>query len=456
MKDDNLAEIPLTSTGYVRRDYRNAMKKNSKNRDNFLKTQLSPELYTECKLAFRGGDTHANRYHVNKILENVTSYDIQSSYPACMTMNKFPMSKFMQCRPSQCIDSKYAWIAQIRLENALYIGNCNIPYIPLAKCQKIYNYINDNGRILKAELLEMTITDIDYKIISAEYKYDKILFKNCYMSKYDYLPDEFRTHLIELFTMKTQLKGIKGKEYEYMKSKNKVNASYGMMVTDIAAPEIIYKNSEYIEKERNLKDVLESYYKSRNNFLSYQHGIWVTCHARYRLREMLTQIGYDVVYCDTDSIKFLNNHKKLFDAKNIEIKTIADEMGAYAYDKNGVKQYMGVWDYEGIYEKFKTLGSKKYIYQKNDKIVTTVAGLSKKKGAEFFTKHGMEAFKIGCTISDSGHLSAVYNDDLPHTIEFAGEKFTSGSNVALFETEYRLGITNEYAGILGIDLSDFY
>lgn len=31
--------------------------------------------------AFRGGDTHANRFYVGKILENVGSYDRESSYP---------------------------------------------------------------------------------------------------------------------------------------------------------------------------------------------------------------------------------------------------------------------------------------------------------------------------------------------------------------------------------------
>lgn len=31
--------------------------------------------------AFRGGDTHANRFYVGKILDNVGSYDRESSYP---------------------------------------------------------------------------------------------------------------------------------------------------------------------------------------------------------------------------------------------------------------------------------------------------------------------------------------------------------------------------------------
>ena len=56
---DNLYTFPLTSTGYVRRDAKKAMRNVS---PSFIKSQLPDiEIYKMCREAFRGGDTHANR-----------------------------------------------------------------------------------------------------------------------------------------------------------------------------------------------------------------------------------------------------------------------------------------------------------------------------------------------------------------------------------------------------------
>jgi hypothetical protein len=57
---DSLYTIPLTSTGYARRDAKAAMKKCSRS---FLVNQLpSYEIYKLCREAFRGGNTHASRF----------------------------------------------------------------------------------------------------------------------------------------------------------------------------------------------------------------------------------------------------------------------------------------------------------------------------------------------------------------------------------------------------------
>lgn len=54
-----------------------------------------------------------------------------------------------------------------------------------------------------------------------------------YYTTKGYLPDEIRKECASWYTKKTELKGIEGSEYEYMKSKNRVNASFGMMVEKI-------------------------------------------------------------------------------------------------------------------------------------------------------------------------------------------------------------------------------
>lgn len=459
LQEDTITSIPLTNTGYVRREYREAMKKNPNNRQKFLQTRLDDNLYILLKNAFRGGDTHANRYHVGDVIENVHSYDIQSSYPAWMMMEKYPIGKFLKCKPEKVLRSEnYAWVGYLKLEgNVRYKGKCQNPYIPKSKCLKLSPWhVNDNGRILAADEIVIAVTDIDFKIIRKEYEFEHMYLTNTYMTTYGYLPKEFRDKLLEYYTQKTQLKGIDGKEYEYMKSKNRVNSSYGMMVTDIAKGEFIYNPADgtFIQEEVSIQDLLDKYYNSRNSFLSYQHGVWVTAHARYHLRNMMEKIGNDVIYCDTDSIKFIGNHDIIFENENKKIIRIAEEMGAYAYDKKGNKRYLGIWEHEKTAEKFKTLGAKKYIYTVDGVMHCTIAGVSKTKGSEFFAEHGFDSFSIGTSIKPSGHLTATYNDDEIHTITVDGCTFTTASNVCLLEGEYTLGVTKEYAELLGIPLTD--
>lgn len=455
MKEDTLGTMPMTSTGYVRRDARNAIRKNPNNRKIFQTCRLSSELYQDCRSAFRGGDTHANIKMADQILHDVDSYDIQSSYPACMMINKFPSSGFFKIKTETFYNrdlSDYALLLHVRLCEAKYVGVCGIPYIPLAKCSAITSdRIIDNGRVLYAGIIEMVITDIDLDIILKEYEMSDFYINNVYASRYAPLSAEYKSVIMQYFTGKTSLKGVAGHEYEYMKSKNKLNALYGMMCQRIDHDQTTYDGHDFITTAADLDEQIEKYYKSHNSFLSYQHGVWVTAHARKRLRDMLWIVGRDVVYCDTDSVKCINDHHEDFEAKNQELIKEAEAAGAYATDKHGNIQYMGTWEHETVKEKyseFKTLGSKKYVYRQGDHVVSTVAGVNKKTGSRFFKEWGLESFKHGTIIKDSGHLTAFYNDDDIHMITIDGVEIETASNVALVDNTYTLGVTDEYIDLL--------
>jgi hypothetical protein len=163
---------------------------------------------------------------------------------------------------------------------------------------------------------------------------------------------------------------------------------------------------------------------------------------------MLWKVGSDVIYCDTDSIKYVGDHENDFQEKNKQIIKEAEAAGAYAETKSGKIKYMGVWDDDGTYEEFKTLGAKKYVYSEDGIIHSTIAGVSKKAGQKFFSTNGLDAFKIGNVIPDSGHLTAFYNDDNIHQITIKGCTFTTASNVALIDNTYTIGVTDEYLDLL--------
>ena len=289
------------------------------------------------------------------------------------------------------------------------------------------------------------------EIMQREYSYTGLYVREVWASKYGPLPQEFKDTLMDYFRAKTALDGDKEKFYEYMKSKNRLNSAYGMMVTDVCKPLVEYVHGEYIQQPLNMDDALEKYYKSRNSFLSYQHGVWVTANARRRLRRGLWAVGRDNVYDDTDSIKCRNDHAADFAALNAENERRAMELGAYAEAPDGSIKIMGTWEEETSpegYEEFRTLGAKKYIVKSGGRYYSTIAGVSKKAGAEFFNRKGIGAFEIGTVIERSGHLVAYYNDDEIHKITVNGCTFSTAANTALIDDTYTIGVTGEYLGLL--------
>ena len=66
--DDTLATIPMTSTGYLRREVKKEMLKNPKNRWLVQNVDLSADQYILCKTALRGGNAHANPIYAGEIL----------------------------------------------------------------------------------------------------------------------------------------------------------------------------------------------------------------------------------------------------------------------------------------------------------------------------------------------------------------------------------------------------
>ena len=460
--EDTIASIPLTSTGYVRRDCRSAMNKNTKNHDNFIYTQLSVKQYSLLKALFRGGNTHASRFFSNQILSDVHSIDLQSSYPAWMNLDYYPIRKFTDVTLNTLekityYTEKYCTCMEIEFYNIVIKESNPFPYIDIAHCKRHSNIVNDNGRILSADYISLSITEIDYKIIQDSYYYDEMYVNYAMYAERGKLPKELRTIILKFFNKKTILKDDINKLYEYLKSKNKLNGIFGMMVTDLAHNEYIYSDNEWTEKIADLEESINKFYRSRNNFLSYQWGVYVTAHAREHLQEMLNIVKMDGIYIDTDSVKFFDKkgkYTKQIAEINARIIKLDEENDIKGYaTKNGKNYYLGAWEDEGIYKKFKTLGAKKYavVYNKDkkhkqDEFEITVAGMGKEKGSEVVSN--IENFNIGKTYYNVGRTIAFYNESAIKNITVDDCTFLTASNIGLVDSTYKLGITNEYWDVL--------
>lgn len=470
LKEDTLTTIPLTSTGYVRRECRNNMRKNKKNRKQFLDLKLDDKLYQLCKDAFRGGNTASNRYKTNFINYDVSSYDMSSAYPYAMISGLYPITPFQEETITSLdmlddYNNRYCTLAYYSFENVKLKKGIPFPYIPYSKCiefiapsydtqfkGKEYCY---NGRVLEADFIKIAMTNYDYQIFINQYEYDEenVRVEDFYYSHKGFLPKELINTVLEFFTLKSQLKGIDGKEYEYMKSKNKLNSLYGMIVTDIIRQENLFND----QWEKGENSTLEEYYSKRNNFLTYQWGLFVTAICRTNLQKAIDKIGLDCVYIDTDSLKYCGSHDEVFEHINQEMIDWCIQNDIINYVEVGNHKYfLGLFDKEKGYDEFVTLGAKKYAFNQNGQIGITVAGLNKKSGAqELERKGGLSFFKIGTEFFDSGRKTVYYNDDKKHFLTVQGCQIENASNIALVDTTYTLGMTDVMLSILnGLESED--
>ena len=474
---DNLYTFPLTSTGYVRRDTKDAMR--SENKYNWLHAQL-PDLhiYDMLRESFRGGDTHASRFFSGQIVRNAHSADRSSSYPDIVCNCQFPVGPFF-VEKEVLSKEKVLELIQVREKAVLMrvaISGITLadpllpmPYLSTNKCRNLIKEQTDNGRVLSADYLETTITDVDLRILLREYKWTDIVFMEVAHARYGRLPDALINETIEYYRHKTELKNVEGQEVYYTKSKNKLNSIYGMMAQDPAKVRLLYTQDGVIDEwgqidyypEDHRKDKEQMLVESNKKaFLAYQWGVWVTAWARYRLREgiwLVIEQGGEPLYCDTDSVKYLGD----VDWSGYNRQRIKDSTrsGAFADDPSGERHYMGVFEMEHDMVFFRTWGAKKYAYVEDRKgqlrLICTTAGVGKSLGAEELLAAGngdplkaVEAYKPGFVFHAAGGLEAIYNDETDELIQIDGHELHITPNVTLRPSTYELGLAGEYERLL--------
>ena len=474
--NDNLYTLPLTSTGYARRDAKKAMRQVS---HNFIQNLVPDyEIYKLCREAFRGGNTHASRYYSGKLLDSHIisgdgaigeSEDISSSYPTEIMTGEFPMSKF-QIRKNATLED---------LEDLLYkkhkalLIRCSfrnlklkddlapVPYLPISKCRGIIGGVYDNGRILEAEYIDShTMTDIDYEIMKSQYTFE-ISITTLASARYGKLPKPLRDNVLNYYQDKTMLKNKPTDDEHtedfysllYNKSKALLNAQFGLMAQDPVKISVLYKNNRddlfKDDEDADPEELLKKY--NKRAFLVYQWGCWVTARAREKLQRGINLCGIEhFVYCDTDSCKYIG--KVDWEPLNKELRAAAEKAGAFAIDAKGNKHYMGVYEFDGSFTEFKTMGAKKYAYRDLDgKLHITIAGVNKRIGAiELERAGGLKAMEDGFVFKYAGGLEARYSDypDIQEFITEDGIPIRITRNVSLVPNTKTLGTTAEYKQLL--------
>ena len=463
----NIEKIPLTQTGKVRRYVRKQCFQNKEYQYFIKELTIEKPEYMLLKNAFMGGFTHCNAMYTNKICQNVTSYDFTSSYPTVLISEKYPMSKGKEVyitTETELLNliKNYCVLVDLQFTN-IKTSFMYEQIISYSKCRNVKNPLINNGRIVQAETLTITCTDIDFLNIKDFYKWDSMKIGLCYIYKKDYLPKEFIKTILHLYKSKTELKGVDGKEVEYLHSKELLNSLYGMCVTSIVHDTVNFNGAEWTTENGNLDEELKNYNTDKNRFLFYHWGVWCTAYARNNLYTGIRECKDDYIYSDTDSIKIFNadKHKNYFEKYNEWIVQKLEKCLKYhnipldyisPKTIKGESKTLGVWDFDGFYTDFKTLGAKRYIYRKDDKISITVCGLSKKSGKEFIENQQKPFlfFNDGMFVDceHTGKMTHTYIDrEIENIItDYLGNQayYHEKSFIHLEKTDYLLSLSDMY------------
>ena len=443
--------------------------------------KLEPDEYLQLKRGFQGGFTHANPFYAGQTMENVTSFDFTSSYPAVMVAEKYPMS----AAEHVTIESEQQFIENLELycclfdveitglESVLFYES----YISQSRCFFLDNPTINNGRVVRADRIRTTITEQDYMIISKVYSWDTMRVSNFRRYRKDYLPRDFVGAVLQLYKDKTELKGVEGQEVNYQRAKEQLNSCYGMAVTDIVRPIYEYNDDWEDPQLPDLAGAIEKYNRNAGRFLFFPWGCWVTAYARRNLFTGIFEFGNDYIYSDTDSIKVLNagQHQAYIEEYNTRIlQQLYQAMDHHGFspdlirpkNKRGEPKPLGVWSFDGHYQTFKTLGAKRYMVKYSEvtrngsdagKVSITVAGLSKKSAVPYILEQNTDPFQF---FSNDMYIPAAYTGKLTHTYiddpvsgtvtDYQGNagRYSEYSCVHLGPADYSLSISREYANYI--------
>ena len=459
--------LPYTATGIPREEVRKRGKKNAAKQlfDNIAHTY---EQYKKLEQVFHGGFTHANRHLIDELIEGlIQCFDFASSYPFVLLSRKYPMEKFSELPDCKLVDivrsaDETAFMFKlILIRPRLKDDFIPMPVLQMSKCVTSVNVITDNGRILKADYVEIYVNEIDACVIYEQYKTDGDLCVEVEYAHKDYLPRWFTDYIFELFEAKCKLKN--GDPVLYALAKARLNSLYGLCCQKSIKPQIeelfsdreikgkIKHEGEFaIDDSVDESAIYDKYLENKGNILLFSWGCWCTSYAMQNLFELGKCIKKEGqishwIYSDTDSC-----YSDAWDYKKIESynEKCKKELAANGYGAvvvNGKKYWLGIAEHkegEDDYSQFKTQGAKRYCGRNcsDNELHITVAGVPKKEGAKCLDDD-INNFTQGFI------FSGTKTGKLTHKYFFVPEIYTdqdgniTGDSIDLSPCDYRLDST---------------
>ena len=167
-KGGSILKLPLTKTGYVRRYCKKYCLEDIDYCKTIKKFTYEPTQFSQLLRCYAGAFTHANAVNVDYVFDNVHSFDFTSSYPYCLLAFKYPMGRAYKRDLKGLNDfkyylKKYACVFDITFYNIRQKESVYESIISKSKCLEIEDCEENNGRVVSASKLKITINEIDFK-----------------------------------------------------------------------------------------------------------------------------------------------------------------------------------------------------------------------------------------------------------------------------------------------------
>lgn len=444
--------------------------------------ELKQEIKDMERLSYRGGWTHANLKHINKIVEKQgVSIDKNSSYPAQMCYGLLPYGAPIEFNSIEDM-KEYMNENELTMDNHVFIINSGFDYVR-PKCEKYdleviqlgsvnatrefkkmvfehegkvvqngntfinRNYWNEGSKIQIYKKGCEEIANYNFTITNVEYDFLNKYYEFGYHGEIDFIDDEItfeglrtgkvllykaergilREYIEELYLMKDEVKrrinkGEKGLDALYSSIKVLLNSLYGKFGSKVRKTlDKLFLNDDGIfswdigckkelRENGNEIDLLE--YDSEEYYVPF--ASFVTANARVEIQTMVIEaIGVEnFLYTDTDSIYCSLTKEQLIEA----LKKINYELDGYE---------LGKWDLEHEFDKFKSLGAKKYMLHdtNSNKLCVACAGVPK-KAQSILAKQGFNEFYLGKAIEGKLQSKQVKGGTLLTNIDFVIQNTT--------------------------------
>lgn len=406
--------LPLTSTGFTRKN--NKSINSRRYYDDCVKyclyqKELSKDDIEFLEQCYFGGYNHANAFFAFQAIEKpVISVDITSSYPDSMLHRYYPhffkeykgkypllfFNKMVRQNNGTVLEKvknykqpfEYSFLCEITLKDVkakVLKGKNLILPISFNKCTDTGKTVLDNGRIYTCEQLTICCNEVDYWVFTQFYNFEvfevkRLLYTNYHAPLPEYMLNSVRTYATE----KSELKKVKDENELnarlYAKSKEKLNAQYGINVQKLLPLDLKYQVEEDCFSEKRAEKI-EAKVLTRD----FIDGVYITSYSRLNLfcygLLLLEKVDNTfLLYEDTDSYKILGDVEKIKQFNNW-YNAFIEKVNHNSQDFN-----IGYFDFETVYDAFCTCGCKKYIYLKNGEIHATVAGVNKKAYSKALTE----------------------------------------------------------------------
>lgn len=419
-------DIPLTFTSFVKRKRKEFIIENfgkkAINKFYFDRNeQIQDFNFFELILkTYQGGLTASNINETGKLIDKgIYSIDIKSSYPYQMCSRFFPFYSYKTTEnyTGELADKFYkignykGFFGIFRFKN-IRVKNRNY-LLPISSSQLSKGYVSSdrvhfNGKLLSASEIIIPCNNIDIDTLNLCYKYDEIECLEIFATtKQRRLRQEEVSFLLKAFHTKETI--TDKEDLEYALAKVYINAMYGVKVTTPIKSSYNIEDGEISEidyfkfNEEERQEIYNKFIENQPSFGGtldiFTDGCYITSYARFMLVSMMCELvdeGCNVVYSDTDSIKFyLNGQDEDYifnlinsknwrtvkdNKKNIRFKSFKEQFNVNDEDYNKICN-LGIWEIENEIPLpyFITFGAKKYGYITHDnKVKTTIAGCNKK------------------------------------------------------------------------------